>query len=101
MRSYRKKHKSNEYSDTDDEDDSEYDDTSDSGSESSTDEDSDDEREDTRPKSRLLFVPSPGDKSKVAKGREFEDYFKEGLKRAGDKIKADVEYQKKLKVEPG
>ena len=54
-------------------------------------------------KPRLLFAPSPGAKSPVAKGREFEDYFKKGVERARSRgnISAKVEFQKKLNVTPG
>ena len=50
---------------------------------------------------RLLFAPTPGAKSSVAKGREFEDYFKMGVERARGNITAKVEFQKKLNVTPG
>ena len=50
---------------------------------------------------RLLFAPSPGAKSSVAKGREFEDYFKRGVERARGNITSKVEFQKKLNVTPG
>ena len=50
---------------------------------------------------RLLFAPTPGAKSSVAKGREFEDYFKMGVGRARGNITSKVEFQKKLNVTPG
>ena len=50
---------------------------------------------------RLLFAPTPGAKSSVAKGREFEDYFRMGVERARGNITAKVEFQKKLNITPG
>ena len=50
---------------------------------------------------RLLFAPSPGAKSSVAKGREFEDYFTMGVEKARGNITAKVEFQKKLNITPG
>ena len=50
---------------------------------------------------RLLFAPTPGAKSSVAKGREFEDYFKMGVERARGNITSKVEFQKKLDITPG
>ena len=50
---------------------------------------------------RLLFTPSPGAKSLVAKGREFEDYFAMGVEKARGNITAKVEFQKRLNITPG
>ena len=51
---------------------------------------------------RHLFTPLPDpNKSTVQKGKEFENYFKEGVKKADIPATVTVKHQKKVDITPG